>query len=206
MKNTVYVCHDFMGVAAMFRGMGYEVIHNLNELPDFVAFTGGADISPSLYGHERHPETYTSEGREKIELEVYEFCREHDIPMVGICRGAQLLNALSGGEMYQHVTHHQGSHDMVDVFTGETIVTSSIHHQMMKPHPTKAILVAKSHQKGRREWMEGHVIRSEIAEYDPEVVFYPETKSLCVQGHPEISSVEYVAFRRYFGELLNRYL
>lgn len=193
----------------LFTSLGYAVVdYIINEQlepVDLVVFTGGEDVTPGLYGHEAHRTTFNNVYRDQQEAIVFEECVLHDIPMVGICRGAQFLNVMSGGEMYQDVGGHTGPHEITDLVTGEMVLVSSTHHQMMKPSP-EGLLVASSRIGADREWWDGQIFAREQSEQDFEVVFYPRTKSLCFQPHPEFFSVEYEGMRRYFGELIVRYL
>lgn len=83
---------------------------------DGFLLTGGHDVSPSVYGEEKlHVCGDCSEARDRMERLVLEFALRDDKPVLGICRGHQLLNALLGGTLYQDlptqhpsaVEHHQ---------------------------------------------------------------------------------------------------
>ena len=193
----------------LFLSLGYDVVSYVIDEQrnpvDLVVFTGGEDVTPQLYGHETHPTTFNSVYRDQQEATIFEKCVLHNIPMAGICRGAQFLNVMSGGEMYQDVGGHTGPHEITDLVTGETVLVSSTHHQMMKPSP-EAVLVAYSTLGGDREWWDGQVFAREKSEQDVEVVFYPGSKCLCFQPHPEFASAEYEGMRAYFATLLTRYL
>lgn len=193
----------------LFTSLGYAVVdYIINEQlepVDLVVFTGGEDVTPGLYGHETHRTTINNVFRDQQEATIFEKCVLHSIPMVGICRGAQFLNVMSGGEMYQDVGGHTGLHEITDLVTGETVLVSSTHHQMMKPS-SEGLLVASSHIGSYREWWDGQIFAREQSEQDFEVVFYPRTKALCFQPHPEFFTAEYEGMRRYFAKLLVRYL
>lgn len=189
---------------ALFRTMGYECVTDISNA-DIVVFTGGADVSPSYYGHKEHARTFSVPSRDEHEASIFQFCFGKGIPMAGICRGGQFLNVMSGGEMYQDVSKHTMSHDIVDVETGETVYVSSTHHQMMKPSE-RGLLVATSRQGGSREWWEDGIFKRDVSTEDVEVVFYEHTKSLCFQPHPEFHGAEYVGMRLYFASLLDRFI
>jgi putative glutamine amidotransferase len=71
---------------------------------DGLVLTGGPDLSPALYGQERHPETLAiHEARDRGELSLLAAAEARDMPMLGICRGMQLLNVARGGDLHQHI-------------------------------------------------------------------------------------------------------
>ena len=188
----------------LFQSFGFTVVDKIEEA-QLAVFTGGADVAPELYGAERHPYTGTDARRDMYEKTVFEALQARGVPMVGICRGAQVLNVMSGGAMYQHVEKHTRAHHLVDNITGETVYVSSTHHQMMKPSQ-EALLVASSNLGGEREWYEGAMFKRDISQEDIEVVFYERTKCLCFQPHPEHQAAEYEGMKAYFRSLLTRYL
>lgn len=187
--------------AAMFREFGMEITDQPGAA-DLAVFTGGADVSPHIYGAARHPSTGCDPRRDEKEGEAFDEFAMLGVPMVGICRGGQFLNVMNGGAMYQHVTNHVGSHMITDLLTGDNIYASSTHHQMMMPSEN-AVLVACSAQGGTREWYEGKQFKQDVCKQDYEVVLYEETQCLCFQPHPEFSG--YKECRAYLHTLLQRY-
>jgi putative glutamine amidotransferase len=78
---------------------------------DGLVLAGGVDIDPDSYGAERHPETHsTVPERDRVEIALTRRAVERDIPVLGICRGMQLLNVALGGTLDQHVPDGVG-HD-----------------------------------------------------------------------------------------------
>lgn len=200
----MYIVNGSGDYNRLFLSMGMTLTNDLNEA-DIVCFTGGEDVTPSLYGDAKHPYTGNSVYRDTKEASIFEQCLANKIPMVGICRGAQLLNVMSGGRMYQHVEKHCGTHSITDLETGETILVSSTHHQMMMPSP-RGLLVASSTLGGSREWFEGEVFKKDVSKEDIEVVYYEHTNCLCFQPHPEFVSPQYAGMKDYFVRCVNKYL
>ncbi len=75
------------------------------DLIDALVVTGGAgDLDPALYGDERHPETGPiQEERDAYELALVTGALEREMPILGICRGMQILNVAYGGTIEQHL-------------------------------------------------------------------------------------------------------
>jgi putative glutamine amidotransferase len=75
------------------------------DLLDALVVTGGAgDLDPALYGDERHPETGpVQEERDAYELALVRGALEREMPILGICRGMQILNVAYGGTIEQHL-------------------------------------------------------------------------------------------------------
>jgi len=79
---------------------------------DGIVFSGGADVDPSLYGAEPHPETDTPQARRDAgEMALLEAALERDLPTLAICRGFQLLNVARGGDLVQHLPDAVGNEE-----------------------------------------------------------------------------------------------
>src|SRR3954468_1946325 len=82
------------------------------DLLDGLILAGGADIDPSSYGAERHPETKkTVPERDDFEIALARRALDRDVPLLGICRGMQLMNVARGGTLEQHLPESHGHHD-----------------------------------------------------------------------------------------------
>lgn len=95
-------------------------INALVEKLDGVLFTGGGDITPSYYGKQLETEQdQTEPERDAFELALFKASLAKGVPMLGICRGMQLLAVASGASLIQRVAGHGGgiSHD-VDINDG----------------------------------------------------------------------------------------
>ena len=69
---------------------------------DGVVLTGGEDIHPALYGAEPSPHLYPpSRERDLFELALFATARQRELPVLGICRGIQLVNVGLGGTLFQ---------------------------------------------------------------------------------------------------------
>jgi len=83
----------------------------LDRLDGFV-LAGGCDVDPSMYGAEPHPSTIGAvPERDQVELALVRRAVERDMPVLGICRGMQVLNVALGGTLRQHVPDDVGHDD-----------------------------------------------------------------------------------------------
>ena len=77
---------------------------------DGLLLPGGGDVLPSLYGEAAHPAFSAAEtGRDDYELELARRALEANLPLLAICRGAQVLNIACGGSLVQHIPDQVGT-------------------------------------------------------------------------------------------------
>lgn len=199
--------YDFLGTGALFGMRGWVNVDTVEE-SDIVCLNGGADIATEIYNEISHfrgvPEKISP--RDRMEMTMYKVALEQGKFILGICRGAQLANCLNGGKLYQHVNNHQMGHTMFDLKTRSKIFTTSVHHQAMEPGPG-ADIIAVASQSTMKVSAKGKVInlddtfKKELSDgEDIEVLWYPKSRSLCIQGHPEFSP--HSPFADYCFELI----
>jgi putative glutamine amidotransferase len=122
---------------------------------DGLVVVGGADVGASRYGTVPHPLTQRPrEDRDDAEIALVRAAIATDLPLLGICRGMQVLAVAEGGELDQHlpdlVGHHghsptpdgYGMHDVVLAegswlrgVLGERVQVPTHHHQAVRSHP-----------------------------------------------------------------------
>lgn len=171
---------------------------------DVVIFTGGEDVNPALYGEAPHPKTYYRDLRDQQDIALYLDCLEKGIPMIGVCRGAQLLHVMNGGKLFQDVDGHQGGHSMTDTKTKEVIDNiSSVHHQMCRPNRAGGMEILGVSAKSRKRWLNNKESDAGMSQ-DIEAFFYRDTCCLGVQGHPEYRG--YNAYTKWFLQQMENYI
>lgn len=134
---------------------GEETLSSYVELCHGFLFSGGGDIDPRYYGEEAHPACGTPcPLRDSFELEMFRRIWAAKKPMLGICRGAQVINVALGGSLYQDlpsqapspILHRQTepkdapSHGVTvlentplwDLMGTQTLAGNSFHHQAVK--------------------------------------------------------------------------
>lgn len=72
-------------------------------LLDGLVLAGGADLAPAAYAEEPHPQTAARPDRDRGELLLIRAALDAGLPLLGVCRGMQLLTVVSGGRLHQHL-------------------------------------------------------------------------------------------------------
>lgn len=95
---------------------------------DGLVITGGPDVDPARYGQQPHPATNEPDTeRDAWEFALLESALQRGIPVFGVCRGAQVLNAALGGTLHQHLpdvigsAHHQKGNAVFGTSTVRTV-------------------------------------------------------------------------------------
>jgi GMP synthase-like glutamine amidotransferase len=143
--------------------------------------------SMELYNQQPHETTQFHDPMDVKEIAFYR--RFKALKKLGVCRGAQLLNALNGGSMWQNVNNHSNGKHIIEDIKGRARTVSTVHHQMMRPGATACIIA----------WTR----RATMTEEDPEVILYPLDRALCYQPHPEW---DIGLNRDYFFDLIEEFL
>ncbi|MBI3074022.1 MAG: gamma-glutamyl-gamma-aminobutyrate hydrolase family protein [Deltaproteobacteria bacterium] len=168
-----------------------EVSRTLKAL-DGVVLSGGADVSPLNYGETAqkpawagHPE------RDAFELAIVRAARKRRTPILGICRGHQLLNVAFGGSLWQDVvTMRDGSR----VHRDASIYDDLSHTLSVAPGSRVAKLLGKAgeltinsiHHQGVKRLGRGLIATAWAADGLVEAIEYPRDRfTVGVQWHPE---------------------
>ena len=184
-----------------------EVIISQAQLIDGLILSGGHDISPYNYGQEpsqKIAETFPE--RDTYEIILLEESKKRNIPILGICRGFQLINVAAGGTLYQDLSlipgnilkHNQVSNPTLkthkveikensfisSIFGKETMV-NSFHHQVINKVANDFIVVAKA-SDGVVEAIEHKTYKFLVA----------------VQWHPEMLAVNCEKARELFSKFV----
>ena len=152
---------------------------------DGLVLQGGADISPLAYGEEpRKPEWAGDPERDRFEIALVQAFTAAKKPVLGICRGAQLVNVALGGSLHQDIPNHRGegydqhSHcvrlepgSRLAKLYGETGPREvvSIHHQAINRLGRDLVVEARAEEDGVIE-----AIRSRGTTYICAVQWHPE--------------------------------
>ena len=194
------------GEPRVLANYGYEQVNTMEE-SDFVVFTGGADINPALYGEKPHHTVYFNATRDTLEVAEYKRATGLGKALLGICRGAQLLNVMAGGSLYQDISHPSYHEIVTD--DGRRFMSNSVHHQMLRVGVGSIIKAWAENLSPNHFYMSGDEEAFDVdVKKEPEVVIYPEHRMVLVQGHPEFGHTEpgLETFRQFVFNLLNEEL
>ena len=88
-----------------------EITQSIIRHSDGLAIPGGADVEPEFYGKERDPatHTYSNHLRSMMEFALINAATESKVPVMGTCRGSQILNIFFGGTLFQDLEGHHGN-------------------------------------------------------------------------------------------------
>lgn len=171
-----------------------EEIRRICGLCSGFLFTGGQDVDPVLYGAEKSDKCgQPNQDRDELEKELFACAMREDKPVLGICRGIQLINVLCGGTLYQ---------DIPSEYRG----TGEVEHHMSPPYdvPCHEVVILENtplselyHKRTMRVNSYHHqAVRELAASLKPmavsedgliEAVYMPGKKFIqAVQWHPEL--------------------
>jgi putative glutamine amidotransferase len=186
-------------------GEPVDLVPGTETLPelDGLLLPGGWDVDPSFYGEARHEMVEETDPElDATELRLFQEAREREIPVLGICRGQQVINVAMGGSLVQHLEDHDaraiGRKHLVHVVEvdpsselgraagEERIRVNSLHHQAIRK------LAPDLHPTARGE--DGTV---EGVESDDGLI-------VAVQCHPEELAAEFPWARTLFERFVAR--
>lgn len=107
-----------------------EMVMDLYSQSDGVLLVGGSDIDPKMYSQQVVPETkVTNPLRDLLETKIIKMVMTDKKPLLGICRGMQLMNVVLGGTLSQHIEVHMvpdgSSYDDVSTHHGNSMIVKS---------------------------------------------------------------------------------
>lgn len=151
-----------------------------------VLLTGGADVDPRHYRQQADGNGGYEQERDDLELALLDAALENEIPVLGICRGLQLINVHTGGSLHQHVPPHS----RYDVATDQTVheVTFEPGSELHRLYGERAAVNSLHHQTVDALG-QGLVVTATADDGTVEGLELIDRPVIAVQWHPEMLSV-----------------
>lgn len=173
-----------------------EVLQSYLQRMDGFVFQGGADLAPQTYGEEPilNGKWKGDAHRDAYELFVMDYAIQHQKPVLGICRGFQLMNVYFGGTLYQDLETQVpaiGKHRDADLYDrishAVRFTKDSYFQKLFASHPTP--LVNSVHHQGVKDLGKNLSVQAVSEDVGLVEAFTwngaPEGKVTAVQWHPE---------------------
>ncbi|MDL2205872.1 gamma-glutamyl-gamma-aminobutyrate hydrolase family protein [Eubacteriales bacterium OttesenSCG-928-N13] len=170
-----------------YQSPSEEQIKRMDRI-DGLFLQGGGDMDPSRFGEPRHPKCGpTFPERDALELMLIKQAMDRDMPLMAICRGAQVLNVALGGTLYQDLPDELGlHHDLGVTASGEHIVQiepGSLVHQITQ---TQSLPTNSTHHQSVKRLGDGLAITARHPDGVIEAIERPASRFLlALQWHPE---------------------
>ena len=167
---------------------------------------GGIDIHPGLYGKTPQPGQTYDPGRDELEAEWIDQAAGREMPVLGICRGAQMLNVHAGGTLHQDVAATYGGHYPQSLWAGMTFrkpVSIKPGSHLAHVMGQTAVQVSSLHIQAIDRLGTGLVASAQEPNGVIQAIEQPGDRFvLGVQFHPE-AHLHQKLFRRLFEALVN---
>ncbi|MBG9988742.1 gamma-glutamyl-gamma-aminobutyrate hydrolase family protein [Aerococcaceae bacterium DSM 111176] len=178
------------------------------KMVDGLLLTGGQDISPHLYGEEpRAVIGEVSPQRDSAEIALIEAAIKHNKPILGVCRGMQLLNVHFGGTLYQDLSENP---DVTVQHVQKSLPTISTHSIETKENSRlykafgKNTLINSFHHQAIRDLGKNLTVTAYSKDKLIEGFESEEHNIVAVQWHPEITFDSNQDSLNLFNDLIKR--
>ena len=168
-----------------------EIARRVLQGLDGLIITGGKDFNPARYGQEPHPTTDEPRlDRDAWEDELLRQAIESDLPFLGICRGAQVLNVALGGSLHQHlpdIVGHTGYQAGGGIFNHVAVdLEADTKIYGMLGGQTEPLAVPVYHHQSIDRIAEGLIVSAHTSDGVIQAVELPTVAfGVAVQWHPE---------------------
>lgn len=217
-NNVLALGHNYAKAVSMAGGIPYLIastddpqeLNTVVGLLDGLLMTGGPDVDPAYYGHERHPQLgEVNDDRDVFELLLFKAALKKGMPIFGICRGLQMINVAMGGTLWQDIPSDFPQSELCHRQTDDS--TTPAHDISIVPGTVTAKVFGLTHtgvNSRHHQCIKDIAPELKITAWSPDSVpemmeGYPRYPILAVQSHPEIFTVHGdKVMPRFFGFLI----
>lgn len=184
----------------------------LLERVDGLVFSGGGDIDPSIYNGEPHPTIYNIDvKRDRFELALSQLALSTDVPVLGICRGLEVLVVATGGNLVPHLPDEFGEfvvHRMEQSIPSEHTVQIAPGSRLAQVIGTTETTIVSWHHQATRTVPLGWRIAAQAEDGVIEALEHKHHPwAIALQWHPELSlndPQQQSIFRSFIAAAQNR--
>lgn len=197
-KGRWWMNPDYMEAVHRAGGLGVMLpltqketdLREIAERFDGFLFTGGPDLDPALYGQEMMEQCGAIRpGRDAMEMKLFHMVYELDKPILGICRGLQLINVALGGTLYQDIPAQIPSeipHKVLENPLARITHEINVNPEMPFENLPLTLGVNSRHHQCIQNLAPGLKVRARAADGVIEAVWMPGRRHVrAVQWHPE---------------------
>lgn len=184
-----------------------EDINILLQKIDGLIVSGGIDINPLLFGEEPEPEQgFMLEELDNFDIIITEAAYKLGIPILGICRGIQVINVVFGGSLYQDIKKVSSvKHDQMARRDAATHTVSIEKGSLLYDLYGETLTVNSYHHQAVKEPAPGFRITAKAKDGIIEAIEMPGSRFvLGVQWHPEMMSAKNENARKLFRMFVNK--
>ena len=189
-----------------------STVRALYERLDGLLIPGGVDMDPGTYGEEIRPEVGRLDAaRDTVELELVRWAIEDGLPVLGLCRGAQVINVAQGGTLYQDIPAQLGSTLQHDCYPTKGFARTHLAHPVALTEGSRlraalehdTALVNSMHHQSVKDLGEGLMISAVAPDGVVEgIEGTGEAFLVGVQWHPEVFEAHDPSTRHLFREFV----
>ncbi len=186
-----------------------NTLREIYERLDGVLIPGGVDINPGEYGESVRPECGNLDpARDRVELQLTKWAMEDGKPVLGLCRGLQVINVAAGGTLWQDLASQNGAYQKHDYFPTAGFERDHLAHEVAVAAGTKLgsflessrVAVNSMHHQGIKDLGAGLVAAATAPDGLVEAVEGEGDAFLVgVQWHPEVFEMADPHVRHLFG-------
>ena len=206
-NNYIHAIEEYKGIPrVLYSGVTLDDYADI----DGLLLTGGPDIDPGYFGEKEHETTEVEADRDELELSLFKWSMEENLPIFGICRGIQVMSVAMSGSLYQDIPTQFTDHlphkiieNTNDSWHDIKIQQGSLLNQITDDHFTE---VNSRHHQALKVIGDGFAVTAQSKDGIVEAMEDPSKGFvLGVQYHPE-RMLETAEFREHRRKLFEAFI